>query len=182
MATASGTGVVPYDSILVRNGWMLEGLVQAASTSFWDGLTGTSSDAVIYQKNDFSATEGHEIRFQFDGNLSSRAKVGKEQAWGNSEEKKLFSDKLRVQRLRWSVDNGDAFDAVNVGDLSISEHSDSRSKLADLFIRAKDQMIFDAAQGLLNNEGPTHRILPMERLILQTSMPMTYGLMTSFLM
>jgi hypothetical protein len=157
---ASGTGVVNYDSILVRNGWMLEGLVQARSTSFWDGLTGTTSDAVIYQKNDFSATEGHEIRFQFDGNLTSKAKIDKEQAWGNSEQKKLFSDKLRVRRLRWSVDNGDAFDAVNVGDLSISEHTDSRAKLADLFIRAKDQMIFDAAQGLLNNEGPTHRILP----------------------
>ena len=159
-AVASGSGIVPYDSILVRNGWMLEGLVQAASTSFWDGLTGNTSDAVIYQKNDFSVQEGHEIRFQFDGNLTSSAHLDKEQAWGNSEQKKLFSDRLRVRRLRWSVDNGDAFDAVNVGDLSISEHGDSRSKLADLFIRAKDQMIFDAAQGLLNNEGPTHRILP----------------------
>ena len=159
-AVANGSGVVPYNSILVRNGWMLEGLVQAKSTSFWDGLTGMSSDSVIYQKNDFSVAEGHEIRFQFDGNLTSKAHKSKEQAWGNSEQKKLFSDKLRVRRLRWSVDNGDAFDAVNVGDLSISEHGDSRSKLADLFIRAKDQMIFDAAQGLLNSEGPTHRILP----------------------
>jgi len=159
-AVANGTGVVPYNSILIRNGWMLEGLVQAKSTSFWDGLTGTSSDAVIYQKNDFSVSEGHEIRFQFDGNLTSKAHKGKEQAWGNSEQKKLFSDKIRVDRLRWSVDNGDAFDAVNVGDLSISEHGDSRSKLSDLFIRAKDQMVFDAAQGFLNGEGPTHTILP----------------------
>jgi len=160
MATATNTGVVPYDSLLVRNGWMLEGLVQKAATSFWAGLTGTTTDAVIYQKNDMSAKDGHEIRFQFDGNLTSKAHADKEQAWGNSEQKKLFSDKLRVKRLRWSVDNGDAFDAVNVGDLSISQHSDSRNKLSDLFIRAKDQMIFDAMQGLLNNEGPTHRILP----------------------
>ena len=159
-AVANGTGVVPYGSILVRNGWMLEGLVQARATSFWDGLTGTSSDAVIYQKNDLSVAEGHEIRFQFDGNLTSSGHLDKEQAWGNSEQKKLFSDKLRVRRIRWSVDNGDAFDAVNVGDLSISQHGDSRSKLSDLFIRSKDQMIFDAAQGLLNNEGPTHSILP----------------------
>jgi len=160
MAAASNTGVVPYDSILVRNGWMLEGLVQARSTSFWDGLVGITPDAVIYQNNDMSASEGHEVRFQFDGNLTSKAHLDKEQAWGNSEQKKLFSDKIRVRRLRWSVDNGDAFDSVNVGDLSISEHADSRSKLADLFIRAKDQMIFDAAQGLLNSEGPSHRILP----------------------
>ena len=160
MATASGTGIVPYDSGLVRKGWMLEGLVQARSTSFWEGLTGNSPDAVIYQKNDFSVSEGHEIWFQFDGNLTSKAHLDKEQAWGNSEQKKLFSDSLRVRRLRWSVDNGDKCDAKNVGDLSIAEHSDSRAKLADLFIRAKDQMIFDAAQGFLHGEGPTHRILP----------------------
>ncbi len=161
MATqASGTGIVAYDSDLVRKGWILRGLVQARSTSFWDGLTGMSEDAVVYQKNDFAVKEGHEVHFQMDGNLVGAAHVDKEQAWGNSEEKKLFSDALRVRRLRWSVDNGDKFDAKNVGDLSLAEHGDSRTKLADLFIRAKDQMIFDAALGLLNNEAPTHRILP----------------------
>ena len=159
-AQASGTGIVPYDSDLTRKGWMLKGLVQAKSTSFWDGMTGMSEDSVIYQKNDFSVKEGHEVHFQMDGNLVGQAHVDKEQAWGNSEQKKLFSDSLRVKRLRWSVDNGDKFDAKNVGDLSLAEHSDSRTKLADLFIRAKDQMIFDALQGLLHSEAPTHRILP----------------------
>ncbi len=161
MATqASGTGIVAYSSELVRKGWILKGLVQARSTSFWDGMTGMSEDAVIYQKNDFAVKEGHEIHFQMDGNLVGVAHVDKEQAWGNSEQKKLFSDSLRVRRLRWSVDNGDKFDAKNVGDLSLAEHGDSRTKLSDLFIRAKDQMIFDAFQGLLHNEGPTHRVLP----------------------
>ncbi len=161
MATqASGTGIVAYDSELVRKGWMLKGLVQARSTSYWDGLTGMSEDAVIYQKNDFAVKEGHEVHFQMDGNLVGSAHVDKEQAWGNSEQKKLFSDSLRVRRLRWSVDNGDKFDAKNVGDLSLAEHGDSRSKLSDLFIRAKDQMVFDAMQGLLHNEAPTHTVLP----------------------
>jgi hypothetical protein len=159
-AQASGTGVVAYDSELVRKGWMLKGLVQAKSTSFWDGMTGMSEDAVIYQKNDFSVKEGHEVHFQMDGNLVGQAHVDKEQAWGNSEQKKLFSDSLRVRRLRWSVDNGDKFDAKNVGDLSLAEHGDSRSKLSDLFIRAKDQMIFDALLGLLHSEGATHTVLP----------------------
>ncbi|RLA60368.1 MAG: hypothetical protein DRQ78_09570 [Epsilonproteobacteria bacterium] len=157
---ASGTGIVAYDSELVRKGWVLKGLVQAKSTSFWDGLTGMSEDAVIYQKNDFAVKEGHEVHFQMDGNLVGSAHVDKEQAWGNSEQKKLFSDSLRVKRLRWSVDNGDKFDAKNVGDLSLAEHGDSRSKLSDLFIRAKDQMIFDAGLGLLHNEAPTHTYLP----------------------
>lgn len=161
MATeASGTGVVSYDSELQRKGWILKGLVQAKSTSFWDGMTGMSEDSVIYQKNDFSVKEGHEVHFQMDGNLVGQAHVDKEQAWGNSEQKKLFSDSLRVRRLRWSVDNGDKFDAKNVGDLSLAEHSDSRNKLSDLFIRAKDQMIFDALLGFLHSEAPTHTVLP----------------------
>ncbi len=159
-AIASGTAIVEYGSDIQRKGWMLKGLVQAKSTSFWDGLTGMSEDSVIYQKNDFTVAEGHEITFQLDGNLTSAAHVDKEQAWGNSEQKKLFSDTIRVRRLRWSVDNGDKFDAKNVGDLSLAEHGDSRTKLSDLFIRAKDQMIFDAGQGLLNSEGPSHIILP----------------------
>lgn len=160
---ASGTGIVDYDSELVRKGWVLKGLVQAKSTSFWDGMTGMSEDSVIYQKNDFSVKEGHEVHFQMDGNLVGQAHVDKEQAWGNSEQKKLFSDSLRVRRLRWSVDNGDKFDSKNVGDLSLSEHSDSRTKLSDLFIRAKDQMIFDALQGLLHSEAPTHVVRPNDR-------------------
>jgi len=161
MATqASGTGIVAYDSDLVRKGWILKGLVQAKSTSFWDGMTGMSEDAVIYQKNDFSVKEGHEVHFQMDGNLVAAAHVDKEQAWGNSEQKKLFSDAIRVRRLRWSVDNGDKFDAKNVGDLSLAEHGDSRTKLADLFIRAKDQMIFDAGLGFLHSEGASHTVLP----------------------
>ncbi len=161
MATqASGSGIVPYESVLTRKGWILKGLVQARSTSFWDGLTGMSEDAVIYQKNDFAVKEGHEVHFQMDGNLVGIAHIDKEQAWGNSEQKKLFSDSLRVRRLRWSVDNGDKFDAKNVGDLSIAEHGDSRSKLADLFIRAKDQMVFDAMQGLLHGETASHTVLP----------------------
>ncbi len=159
-AQANDTGIVAYDSELVRKGWVLKGLVQARSTSFWDGMTGMSEESVIYQKNDFAVKEGHEVHFQMDGNLVGIAHVDKEQAWGNSEQKKLFSDSLRVRRLRWSVDNGDKFDAKNVGDLSIAEHGDSRSKLSDLFIRAKDQMVFDALQGLLHGESPSHLVLP----------------------
>jgi len=160
---ASGTAVVDINSTLVRKGWMLQGLLQATSTSFWDGMTGTSEDAVIYQKNDFSVAEGHEITFQFDGNLASEGHLDQEQAWGNSEEKKLFSSNLRVRRIRWSVNNGDKFDSKNVGDLSLAEHGDSRGKLSDLFIRSKDQMVFDAMQGRLNSEGATHIIRPNNR-------------------
>lgn len=159
MAGNTATAVVRYGSELQRKGWMVRGLVQARATSFWEGLTG-GQDSVVYQENDLSKGAGHEVVFDFDGNLTSKAHVDKEQAFGNSEQKKKFSDKLRVRRLRWSVDNGDEFDAINIDSLDLTTHEDSRSKLSDLFIRAKDQFLFDAAQGFLSNNGATHTILP----------------------
>lgn len=157
------TAVVPYSSELRRKKWMREGLVQAASKSFWSPMTGTTKDSVVFQANNENAGDGHTVVFDFDGNLSGKAVKGKDTAYGKGEQKKKFSDKLTVERYRLVVDNGDKFDGVDIGDLSINEHSDSRSKLGDLFIRFKDQALFDAAQGnLLQSDGsrqaPTHII------------------------
>ncbi len=157
------TGVVKVGSDLVRRKWMREGLVQKASQSFWNAYTGNSRDSIIFQAKNENAKEGHTVVFDFDGNLSGKAIKGKDQAFGKGEQKKKFSDKITVERYRLVVDNGDKFDAVNIGDLSLSQHADSRTKLADLFVRWKDQAIFDAAQGLLdtNNDGiqaATHTI------------------------
>lgn len=151
------TAVVALSSDLKRRRWIREGLVQAASKSFWSPMTGASSSSVIYQVNNTSAKEGHTVVFDFSGNISGKAKKGKETAFGEGEAKKKFSDKIVVDRYRIPVDNGDEFDAVDIGDLAISQHSDSRAKLGDLWIRFKDQSIFDAAQGLLG-QVPSHTI------------------------
>lgn len=157
------TGVVSMSSDLKRKKWMREGLVQAASKSFWAPMTGTSKDAIVFQANNENSGSGHTVVFDYDGNLSGKAIKGKDTAFGKGEEKKKFSDKVTVERYRLVVDNGDKFDGVNIGDLSINEHSDSRAKLGDLFTRFKDQAIFDAAQGLIttNEDGvqtSTHNI------------------------
>ena len=151
------TAVVSMSSDLKRKRWIREGLIQAASKSFWSPMTGTTKDAVVYQVNNDSAKEGHTVVFDFSGNISGKAKKGKETAYGTGEAKRKFSDKITVERYRMVVDNGDDFDAVDIGDLSISQHSDSRSKLSDLFIRFKDQALFDAAQGTLG-QAPSHVI------------------------
>lgn len=158
-----GTAAVAYSSDLVRKRWMREGLIQAASKSFWSPFTSTDKNGVVFQANNENSGEGHTIVFDFDGNLSGKAIKGKDTAYGKGETKKKFSDKLTVERYRLVADNGDKFDGVNIGDLSISEHSDSRSKLGDLFIRFKDQALFDSAQGnLLQSDGTaqasTHNI------------------------
>lgn len=157
MATTA-TGVVSLTSDLVRKRWMREGLIQGASKSFWAPYTGMSKDNIVFQVNNESASDGHTVVFDFDGNLSGKAIKGKDTAFGKGEQKKKFSDKISVERYRLVVDNGDKFDAVNIGDLSISEHSDSRTKLADLFTRFKDQALFDAAQGFKDSVAPTHSI------------------------
>ena len=154
---SGGTGVVAYNSELKRKAWMREGLIQAASKSFWSPYTGNSKDNVVYQENNISAGAGHTVVFDFDGNLSGRAIKGKEQAYGKGEQKRKFSDKITVERYRLPVDNGDKFDGVNIGDLSINEHMDSRAKLGDLWVRWKDQGMFDAAQGNLG-QAPSHVI------------------------
>lgn len=154
---SGGTGVVPLGSELKRKAWMREGMVQAASKSFWSPFTGNSKESVVYQENNISANAGHTVVFDFDGNLSGQAIKGKEQAYGKGEQKRKFSDKITVERYRLPVDNGDKFDGVDIGDLSINEHMDSRAKLGDLWVRWKDQAIFDAAQGNLG-QAPSHVI------------------------
>lgn len=152
------TGVVALNSDLQRKKWLRQGLLQASSNSFWSAYTSMSKDSIVYQVNNESASSGHTVVFDFDGNLSGRAIPGKQQAYGNGEQKRKFSDRITVERYRLVVDNGDKFDATNVGDLSIAQHEDSRAKLADLFIRFKDQALFDTAQGYLNAATPTHSI------------------------
>jgi len=157
------TGIVKVGSDLERRKWMREGLIQKASQSFWNAYTGTSKDAIVFQANNENSGEGHTVVFDFDGNISGKAIKGKDTAFGKGEQKKKFSDKITVERYRLVVDNGDKFDGVNIGDLQINEHSDSRSKLGDLWIRWKDQALFDSAQGLLdtNDDGvqaPSHTI------------------------
>ena len=101
------TGIVALDSDLVRKKWMREGLIQAASTSFWSPYVGSNKNSVIYQSNNMNASDGHTVVFDFDGNLSGKAVKGKNTAYGKGEQKKKFSDKITVDRYRLVADNGD---------------------------------------------------------------------------
>ena len=151
------TGVVALTSDLKRRAWMKEGMLQASSMSFWSQFTGRTKDSVVYQETNISASAGHTVVFDFDGNLSGKAIKGKDTAFGKGEQKRKFSDKITVERYRLVVDNGDEFDGVDIGDLSINQHSDSRQKLGDLWVRFKDQSIFDTAQGF-TGVAPTHTV------------------------
>lgn len=140
------TGKVPYGSDLIRKKWMREGLIQNSATSFWSAYKGTTKDSIIMQANLESADTGHTVVFDMDGNLSGKPVKGNTTAKGTGEQKKKFSDKVIVEDYRYVVDNGTKFDGKEIGDLSINEHSDSRNKLADLWVRSSDQAYFDLGQ------------------------------------
>ena len=143
---AKGTGKVDIGSPLIRKAWMSEGLIQKAGQSFWAPYKGKTFDSIIMSKNDISAGTGHTVTFDFKGNLSGKPVKGNKTAKGTGEQKKKFSDSLTVSDYRYVVDNGTAFDGVEIGDLSINSHGDSRSMLGDLWVRSEDQAYFDLAQ------------------------------------
>ena len=143
---ADGTGKVDASSDLVRKAWVAEGLIQKSAISFWAPYKGKTQDSIIMVENDISASKGHTVVFDYDGNLSGRPVKGNTTAKGKGEQKKKFSDKVTVADYRYVVDNGTKFDGVAIGDLSINEHSDSRSKLSDLWVRSEDQAFFDLGQ------------------------------------
>ena len=159
-AQPNQTGVVTYGSVLQRRQWMLEGMIQKSANSFWAGFKGSTKDSIIFVSTDASKGAGHEVVFQFGGNASGAGKVDKERLRGNEEQKKQFSDKIRVRRIRHGLDNGDEFDAIDIGAQPLSTHADSRNLLADWYVRQSDQWYFDCAQGFLNSEPLTHKILP----------------------
>ena len=142
-----GTAKVKMGSDIQRRKWLNDGLLNSASQSFWQPYTGGTSDSIVYQVNDESCSDGHTVVFDYSGKLTGRAIKGDDMAYGKGEVKRKFSDKITVAEYTIPVDNGKKFDGCDIGDLTINEHSDSRSKLGDLFIRWKDQMIFDTAQG-----------------------------------
>ena len=150
MATAK----VRLGSPLERRGWFKDGLLDAASVSFWQPYTGDSSASIVYQRTDKTCGTGHTIVFDYKGKLTGKGYRGDDYTYGTGEVKRKFSDKLTVEQFYHTVDNGSAFDGCNIDDLNLTQHSDSRTALADLLIRHKDQAIFDTLQGVIN--PPTH--------------------------
>lgn len=147
----SGTGKVAYNSDLVRQAWMRQGLLQKAPTSFWAPYKGLTKDSIIMQATTSTADTGHTVVFDMDGSLAGRPVKGNTQAKGTGEQKKRFSDKLTVDDYRYVVDNGTAFDGIESGNLNVTQHEDSRLKLGNLWIKSSDQAYFDLGQQTLTH-------------------------------
>ena len=150
---ADGTGRVDIGSDLKRKQWLREGLLQGASKSFWAPYKGLTKDSIIMQATTSTADAGHTVVFDMDGALAGKPVKNNETAKGTGEQKKRFSDKVTVDSYRYVVDNGTAFDGVDSGNLAITQHADSRTKLDDLWVRSNDQAYFDIGQ-----QSSTHGI------------------------
>jgi len=159
----SQTSVLNAGSTLERKKWLHEGLLEKSPQSQWDGLKGNTKDSVVFVTTDVSKSDGHEVEFSFNGKATGAGVENKERLRGNEEQKKIFSDKIRVQRVRHGLDNGDEFDDTNIGNLNSGMHTQSRALLADWNVVKRDQWLFDAAQGFLRSEVNTHIIRPNDR-------------------
>ena len=157
------TGVLKYGSELERKSWMVQGMIQKKSESFWNGLKGKTEDSVIYQQTDRNAKDGMTIVFDYRGNLATAGFRGSEEAFGNAKAKLKFSDKLTIEEGIYTVDNGRKYDAAVIGDMDLAEHEDSRELLSDNYTRANDQVFFDLGSGYLRGETPTHILRPNDR-------------------
>jgi hypothetical protein len=156
----SDTARLDAESVLVRNGWIKEGMAQSASKSFWSPYKGGTMSSVIYQKQQKNADEGHTIIFDFDGNYTTYAATGDEKAYGSGGAKPKFSDKLTAEELRYPISNGKKFKGKEIGNLAITQHGNARKLLSDMWVRNEDQFFFDAGCGFLRGEAPTHIIRP----------------------
>ena len=154
------TGLYGETSELQRKQWVLEGLLQKKSKSLFDGLIGTDGNSVIYQKNMAGYKDGNRVTFDYDGNYSTEGFLGKEQAYGKAKDKQKFTSGVSLNRVRYTVNNGDKFDSKSIGDTKLSEHAHSRDLLADNFIRSKDQNFINAFQGSLSGISPSHILSP----------------------
>lgn len=148
------TSILDYNSDLIRRQWIKDGVAEARKSSFWDFAMGKGADAIIRQKRMKTATEGHNIIFDYQGALEGTGFKNKETAYGKGESKKRFSDRVTIDMWRFPVYNGTKWDATKSANLNSTEHSDSRRLLMDVWTKLKDQAVFDCMQF-----GSTHRYI-----------------------
>ena len=147
MAMPTGNAYVQPGDPLIRNKWVREGMLQAASRSHWAPYTSNGAGGIIQIKTDFMAKRFSQLTFDYDSFIAIPAKQGKEVVRGTGRVKWKFSDRLTIDRYRWAINNGDKFDAMDIDAQDLTAHGDSIAKLADNFIRFKDQWLFDMMQG-----------------------------------
>ena len=157
------TGLFGELSKLQRTEWVMQSLLDRKQQSLFNGFIGNSEESLIYQKNMADARNGNNVVFDYNGNLVTKGFVGSARAVGNGENRKRFVSDLKLERVRYVINNGDKFDARNTGQLSSEQLAPSRDLLNGNFIRSKDQSIINACQGILGSKKLTHIISPSEK-------------------
>ncbi len=151
---------IPYNNPLVRKKWLLENMLAVRKNSFFSSYIGQGKDSIIYQTNFNLAKDGHQVTFQYWGELNGSAVADKDKATGTGEQTKNYFNQLTVRRYRKVVDNGDPWDATQFGDLSQTMHSNSVAALAAWHMKWKDQYFFDVLQGNVKIAGRGDTLQP----------------------
>ena len=178
MDPKKGNRVVAAGSVLERKQWLREGLDLVAHKNVWAPFSGKSSDSIIYVVNEVTAKPGQKIFFDFDNELSGAGTEGTEQLWGKEMSKMKFYDSMEVQFGRYGVKNPRKWDASAADAENLSEHTDSRRKLSNLWNTARTQNITDNLQGLY--KAPTHMLRPKNETNRSNMTAATHGMTMDF--
>lgn len=147
MPNPNNTGTVSLGSDLERKKWLKQNLVTVGGNqSFWAPYKGRSSDSIIMQVDNRSASAGNTVVFDMRGPIEAKAIRGNQTAEGTGVQKRKFSDKVTIEAWRWTVDNGTKFSAKAINDLTLTEHADSVAELGKMWTKTQDQGYFDLAQ------------------------------------
>lgn len=147
MPNPNGTATVSLNSELQRKTWLKQNLVTTAGNfSFWAPYKGRSSDSIIMQVDNRSASAGNTVVFDMRGPIEAKAIRGNQTAEGTGVAKRKFSDLVTIEAWRWVVDNGTKFNAKAINDLTLTEHADSVRELGKVWTKTQDQGYFDLAQ------------------------------------
>ena len=146
---------VDINSPLIRKQWVVEGMIGKAHQSFWTPYTGDTDSAIIYQNKDLSCGLNQVITFDFDGKLTGEGMQGWGEVCGIGETDRKFSSQLKMDVFSWMTTGQLKTDACDINDLELYYHKGARSRLMDLYLRHKDQFIFDTFVGALGCP-PTH--------------------------
>jgi len=155
-------GRMPFGDPLARKQWIKEGLVKAGKTSFFNKFQGRTFESAIFHMNTGLQTnnKGNEIIFDFDGFLTQVPLEGDAMLSGTGVDNKKFSASFYTKSFHHTANVPKEWDLQLIGSRELRDTSRIRAQLSSMYTRTVNQAKFDTLQGVIEDQQPTHVIMP----------------------
>jgi len=155
-------GKMAFGDPLLRKQWMKNGMLKAGKTSALNKFKGRTFNSPIFTKNTGIqvGNKGNEIIYDFDGFLAQEPLEGDAMLSGTGENYKKFSASFYTKNFHNTVAVPKEWDLQEIGSMELNRTSKQRADLSDQYKRISDQAHFDVMQGFVEDQTPTHVIMP----------------------